>query len=256
MVKPRISDELKLMRKSGKITASVLKKVLDNIKIGISGLELNEIAEGEIKHLGGEASFKTVKGYKWAICISINEQVVHGIPTQLKVKEGDIVSIDLGVIYKSWHTDAAWTVLVNQKPSIKGHEDKEQFLEVGKQALWEGVDQAVDGKRIGDISEAIQKRVEGSGYSVVRSLVGHGIGKNLHEEPEIPGYGQANTGLVLKMGMSLAIEVIFTMGKPEVVLEHDGWTIKSADGSLAGLFEMTVVVGATRPEVLTYWKGI
>lgn len=244
MIKPRNKNELKLMRKSGHITGLALKKVLKNIKAGVSGLELDRIAEQEIKRLGGDSSFKSVKGYKWTICITINEQVVHGIPTDRVLEKGDLVSIDLGAVYKGWHTDAAWSVFVGEKAT--------RFLLVGEQALWLGIEQAVDGQRIGDIGEAIQTKVEGAGYSVVRSLVGHGVGKSLHEDPYIPGYGKAGTGLILKSGQTLAIEVIYNMGKYPVVLGNDGWTIISADGSLAGLFEMSVIVGPKKAELLTY----
>lgn len=236
------------MRQSGKITAAALKKVLDNIKVGVSALDLDKLAEKEIKKLGGKLSFTTVTGYRWASCITFNEQVVHGIPTDRKLKLGDVVSIDLGVVYKGWHTDAAWSVLVGGK--------REKFLEVGEEALWEGISQAIDGNTVGDISSAIQQKVEGEGYSMVRSLVGHGVGRSLHEEPEIPGYGIKGTGMLLKKGMTLAIEVIYTQGKADVLLESDGWTISSSDGSLAGLFEMSVAVGKEKAEVLTAWPNL
>ena len=246
MVKPRTERDLKLMRESGKITGRALKKVLENVKVDITGLQLNKIVEREIKRLGGDLSFTTVKGYKWGSCITINEQVVHGIPTGRNLKEGDLISIDLGAIYKGWHTDAAWSVLVGS------WKKQEKFLKVGEEALWLGIKQAVAGNTIGDISEAIQTKVESNGYSVVRALVGHGVGRNLHEEPEVPGYGKKGTGLILQTGMTLAIEVIYTMGNYEVILEDDGWTISSADKSLAGLFEMTLAVGEKKAEVLTY----
>lgn len=244
MVKPRNKFELELMRESGKITATALKKVLENIRVGMSGIELNKIAEDKIKKLGGQLSFKTVTGYKWGSCITINDAVVHGIPTERKLQIGDIVSIDLGTVFKGWHSDAAWTIEVKSA-------DNEEFLKTGEQALWLGIAQAVDGNRIGDISEAIQGSVERKGYSIVRSLVGHGVGKSLHEEPAVPGYGKAGSGMILKKGMTLAIEVIYTKGAPEVILEKDDWTVSTADGSLAGLFEMTVVIGKEKAEVLT-----
>ncbi len=234
------------MRKSGEITAKALRKVLQNIKVGISGLELDQIAEREIRKCGGELSFKSVKGYNFASCITINDEVVHGIPTDKKIQESDVVSIDLGTIFKGWHTDAAWTIEVNNK--------KNKFLRIGEEALWQGIDKAVEGGRIGDISSAIQQKIEGAGYSVVRSLVGHGVGRALHEEPEVPGFGKAGVGLLLKSGMTLAIEVIYIMGQKDVILDNDGWTVKSADGSLSGLFEMTVVVGKGQAEVLTNIK--
>lgn len=254
MVRPRSDKELSLMRRSGQITAAALKKVLENIKVGVTGLELEKIAEGEIKRLGGEPSFKTVRGYRWTICITFNEQVVHGIPTERKVQEGDLISIDLGAVYKGWHTDCAWSVMVGNGKLEVGSKEK-RFLKTGEEALWRGIKQAVEGNRIGDISEAIQKKVEGAGYSVVRSLVGHGVGRSLHEDPEIPGFGKAGTGMELKKGLTLAIEVIYNMGGNEVVLENDNWTVSSADRSLTSLFEMTVVVGQIKAEVLTNWRN-
>lgn len=245
--------ELSLMRESGRISAQALKKVLENIRVGIRGLELNEIAEKNINSLGGRPSFKTVPGYKWASCITINEQVVHGIPTERLVEEGDLVSVDLGTVYKGWHTDCAWSVLVGGSEKQK---ENEKFLEMGEQAMWDGIDQAVEGNRIGDISHAIQSKVEGSGYHVVRALVGHGVGRSLHEEPEVPGYGKKGTGLLLKAGMTLAIEAIYARGTSEVVLGSDGWTFKAADGSWAGLFEMTVIVGKEKTEILTDWRNL
>lgn len=242
----RNSYELKLMRMSGAIASTVLRKVLLSIKVGVTELEVDSIAEEEIYKLGGELSYKSVAGYKFATCITVNDQVVHGIPTDRKFVSGDIVSVDLAASYKGWHTDCAWSVLLGKDP------DKENFLKVGKQALWDGIAQAIDGNRVGDISAAIQARVEGANYSVVRSLVGHGIGKRLHEEPEIPGFGEKGTGIVLKSGMTLAIEVIYAKGRHDVVLEKDGWTFSTADKSWGGLFEMTVIIGKGKAEVLTY----
>ncbi|TSC66755.1 MAG: Methionine aminopeptidase [Microgenomates group bacterium Gr01-1014_80] len=252
MVKVRSEKGLGLMRESGRITALALRKVLQNIRAGVSGLELDKIAEEEIKKLGGEPSFKTVDGYRWTICITINEEVVHGIPTERKLKDGDLVSIDLGTLYKGWHTDAAWSVLVGGEQN----EEKKRFLEAGEEAMWAGVKKAVNGKRIGDISAAIQGKVEDSGYSVVRSLIGHGVGRELHEEPEVPGFGTAHRGMELKAGMTLAIEAIYNMGSFEVELAKDGWTYLSADRSLAGLFEMSVIVGRKEAKVLTDWRKV
>lgn len=250
MVKARSVKELELLRGSGEITSIALKKVLANIKVGITGLELERIAADEIKKLGGDLAFPTVQGYKWASCITVNEEIVHGIPDNVQIKYGDVVSVDLGAVFKGWFTDAAWSVLVGED------NEKKRFLKVGEEALWKGIDQAIVGNRVGDISAVIQQVVEGAGFSVVRSLVGHGVGRALHEEPEVPGFGAAGQGLKLEAGMSLAIEVIYTQGLPEVILDRDGWTIISADGSLGGLYEMTVVVGKSKPEILTDWRSI
>jgi len=253
----RNNYELKLMRESGRIAASALKKALAQVKVGVSELEVNKIAEEEIYRSGGDLSYKSIPGYQFATCITVNEQVVHGIPTGRKIEAGDLVSLDLAVEYKGWHTDCAWTVLVEDgKLKIEDRKEKEKFLQVGEQALWDGIAQAVLGNRIGDISHAIQSRIEGWGYHVVRSLVGHGIGRNLHEEPEVPGYGKKGTGVALNEGMTLAIEAIYARGTSEVILEKDGWTFSSADRSLAGLFEMTVIVRKEQPEVLTDWRRV
>lgn len=244
-MKARNSYELSLMRKSGIIAAKALKVSLEAVKIGATGLEVDKAAEKEIYAQGGDLSYKTVPGYKFATCITVNEGVVHGIPTDRKFVDGDLVSIDLAVMYKGWHTDCAWSILVGKDP------EKEKFLQAGEQALRAGISQATAGNRVGDISSAIQETVEGAGYNVVRSLVGHGVGRSLHEDPEIPGFGKKGTGAVLKSGMTLAIEVIFTAGLPEVVLGSDGWTYETADKSWGGLFEMTVIVGKEKAEGLT-----
>jgi len=250
MVNIRNNQELDSMRESGRITACALKRVLENIKIGITALELDKIAEEEIQSRGGGASFKTVEGYPYTTCVTFNNQVVHGLPTSRKIMEGDIVSVDLGTVFKGWHTDSAWSLVVGKANNQAG-----KFLSAGEEALWLGIKQAKEGSRIGDIASAIQQKVEGSGYSVVRSLVGHGVGQELHEDPEVPGYGKAGIGLELKSGMTLAIEVIYALSKPEVFLEDDGWTVSTLDGSLSGLFEMTVIVGKERSEVITNWRG-
>lgn len=247
----RNTYELKLIRESGRIAGGALKKALQKVKPGVTELEIDKIAEKEIYKLGGDLSYKTVPGYQFATCITVNDQVVHGIPTERKFQEGDLVSVDLAVEYRGWHTDCAWSVVVGDPSASSSQDDKKRFLSVGQEALWDGISQAVEGNRVGDISQAIQTRVEDAGYSMVRALVGHGVGKSLHEKPEIPGYGRAGTGAYLKKGMSLAIEVIYAMGKFEVVLQEDGWTYCTADKSLAGLFEMTVIVGKKKAEVLT-----
>lgn len=249
---PRTPSQIDLMRKSGAITAAALKAVLKAVKPGVTLIELDKIADSEIVRLGGAPGFKTVPGYSWATCLTLNNEVVHGIPRPIALKQGDLFSIDVGAVLNGWHTDAAWSVIVdNAKDS-----EKEKFLKAGEEAMWQGISQARGGNRIGDIGAIMQRVVEGAGYSVVRSLVGHGIGKKLHEDPEIPGFGKPGKGLPLKKNMTIAIEAIYNRGSHEVVLEKDGWTISSKDGSWGGLFEMTVVVGGEEAEVLTDWRKV
>jgi methionyl aminopeptidase len=255
---PVNKDQLELMRKSGVISAKALKKALETAQVGVSELELDKAAGDEIYKRGGDWSYKTVPDYHWATCVTVNQEVVHGIPKERKIQNGDLVSVDLAAMYKGWHTDNAWTILVGQETSDKSQEweEKKRFLQVGEEALFLGIKQAVAGKRVGDISAAIQKKVEGAGYHVVRALVGHGVGREMHEEPEVPGYGRPGTGPVLKEGMTLAIEVIYAAGTSEVVIADDNWTYESEDGSMSGLFEMSIVVGKKKAEILTDWRNV
>jgi len=262
MIDVKTKEEIKIMAEGGKILADVLCEVLKFAQAGISGLELDRMAEKLILKKGGEPGFKKVRGYNYTICISTNDTVVHGIPTKYKLKEGDVVGIDCGVYYKGFHTDMAQTIKVKSPASqrgeknskIKNSKEIDKFLQTGERAMWEGIRAVREGNRVGDISRAIQGIVEGQGYSVVRSLVGHGVGKQLHEYPEIPGFLDRpvlKTPL-LKEGMTIAIETIYNMGKSDVVyLGNDGWTIKSKDGSLSGLFERTVVVTKEGAAILT-----
>lgn len=252
----RSKDELDLMRKSGLISAKALKKTLTEAKPGISLAELDKIAEDTILRLGGKPSFKTVPGYFWTTCLTVNDEVVHGIPRDIKLKEGDILGVDLGAIYQGWHSDTAWSIIVGKLVDRQISESVNKFLEVGEKTLWEAISQAREGNRIGDISSAIQKGVEEAGYSVVKSLAGHGVGRQPHEEPEIPEFGKAGTGLKLKSGMTLAIEVIYAQGRGAVYEKDDGWTIATSDGSLGGLFEMSAIVGEKKGEILTDWRAV
>lgn len=255
MTRPRSEEELALMRKSGKISAKALKKVIEVAKPGVTLLEIEKVAALEIRRSGGELSFATVPGYKWATCLTVNEELVHGIPRDIVLKEGDILGIDVGAVYKGWHTDCAWSVIVGLDPSASPQDDKSRFLAVGEEALWKGISQAIDGKAIGDISNAIQTVIEDAGFDVSKTLIGHGVGRKLHEEPEVPGYGQKGVGLILQSGMTLAIEVIYAKGKAEAVLAEDGWTYVNKDGSWGGLFEMSVIVGKDKAEVITDWRN-
>lgn len=246
MAQVKTKEEIELMKISGNIAAVALKKVLDNVRPGVKTIDLDNIAYQEVKRLGGQPSFTTVADYKWTTCITINNEVVHGIPSQREIKEGDIVSIDTGAIYAGFHSDMAFSI-----PVGKVDQKIVKFLEVGKNALSQAISQAKIANRIGDISETIQKIIESAGYSIVKSLTGHGIGRNLHEKPLIPGFGKIGTGPQIKEGMTLAIEAIYAQKSGEVFLQKDGWTISTKDGSLGGLFEQTIVITKNGPIVLT-----
>ncbi|MEK7580711.1 MAG: type I methionyl aminopeptidase [Patescibacteria group bacterium] len=242
----KTKKELELMKVSGKICAQALKKVLENVKPGVTCRQLDIIARQEIEKKGASPSFMTVDGYQHTICTTINEQVVHGIPTGRKLEDGDILGIDIGALYNGYHSDLAISVPVGNVSK-----DKQEFLEAGKNTLKAALLAAKPGNHIGDISSVIQKGIEGAGYSIVKNLTGHGVGRQLHEEPMIPGFGKNGTGPKIQENMTLAIEVIYTQGSGEVGVEKDSWTISSTDGSLGGLFEQTVAIQKSGPIVLT-----
>lgn len=237
------------MAESGKILAEVMKKVLAKAAVGITTLELDKYAEELILAAGGKPSFKMEKGYYFTTCMCVNDIVVHGIPSDYKLQDGDIVGVDAGVVYKGWHSDASWTIQVETQ-------DKEiqKFLETGRSALNKAIRECRPGKHIGDISKAIEDTVRGSGYSPVKQLVGHGIGRALHEDPEVPCYlrGRIENTPEIKTGMVLAVEVIYNRGESPVVYGgDDGWTIVTRDNSPSGLFEHTVAITEKGPKVLT-----
>lgn len=251
MINIKTEKEIEIMRTGGKILSDVMWELVKNVKVGVSELELDQLAEKLIRQKGGEPGFKRVDGYKYSICMSTNDVVVHGIPTDYKFKEGDIVGIDCGVYYQGFHTDMSETGRVSKE--LK-NDSIDEFLFTGREALKKGIEEAVIGNNIGHISKAIQGIVESKGYSVVRSLVGHGVGHELHEEPEVPGYlaDPIEETPTLTEGMVIAIEVIYNMGDSELVYANkDGWTLKTKDGSLSGLFERTVAITKQGPLVLT-----
>lgn len=253
MIPIKKPNEIAIMEKAGKMLAEVLEEVLSRVKPGVSELELDSLAEELIRKKGGEPGFKKVPGYHHTICVATNDVVVHGIPTERKLVAGDIIGIDCGVFLEGFHTDMAETVYVGPKESEP--EEIRRFLALGKQAMLDGIAHVAPFKRIGGISKAIQDRIEGEGgYSVTRSLIGHGVGRELHEEPEVPGYIEESieSTPLLAPGMTIAVEVIYTMGGPEVVYSgEDDWTIRTADGSLGGLFERTVLVTENGHRVIT-----
>lgn len=254
MINIKTAEEIEKMKVGGRILSEVLSQVINSIEPGVSEKELDDLAEKLIIQKGAEPGFKKVQKYKNTICASTNNVVVHGIPTDYKFKEGDIVGVDCGVYYKGLNTDMSETVRVQGSKSKVQSDEVDRFLGVGKRALSEAIKMAKAGNRVGHISKTIQDIVEKeNGYSVVRTLVGHGVGRNLHEEPEVPGFllGNINNTPLLKSGMTIAIEVIYNMGKHEVVLSKDGWTIKTKDNSISGVFEKTIVVTAGLPLILT-----
>lgn len=242
----KTKEEIEIMKIAGQICAQSLKKVLANVNVGITCSYLDKIAAIELTRKDATPSFKTVDDYRWTICTTINDQVVHGIPTERVLKIGDILGVDIGACYQGYHSDMAITLGVGTIA-----EDAQRFLEIGKQTLKKAISVAKVGNRIGDISHVIQENIENAGYSIVKSLTGHGVGRQLHEDPLIPGFGESGTGAKILENMVLAIEVIYAQGSGEVQLEADNWTIVTQDGSLAGLFEQTVLVSSEGPIVLT-----
>lgn len=239
--------EIEIMAGGGRRLARIRDEVAGAVKAGVTTEELDRLVNKLIKEAGGEASFKMVRGYHHATCMNVNDVVVHGVPGSYKIKNGDKVGIDLGLYYKGYHTDTSVTVTVNSNRYDK-------FMRVGRDALQLAIAQAKPGKRIADISRAMQQTVEAAGYSAVRALTGHGIGKKLHEEPAIPCFvvGKYEHSPKIGPGMVLAIEVMYNEGEFEVAYKNDdGWTIVTADGKMSGLFEETVAVTKSGPQVLT-----
>lgn len=240
-------EEIALIFKGGQKLKKVLDKALNLVSPGVKLNEIEAFVWKEIEKEGGEPAFAKVPGYKWATCININDGIVHGIPGDYEVKDGDIVSVDVGILYKGWNTDMCRTLCVRTQTSkrkTQSYESKERFLKTGERALQEAINQVKPGNRIGHISQTIQKAVENAGYNCLQTLTGHGVGKELHEPPQIPCFLDKDISLtpMIKMGMVLAIEVIYTMGSPEKITDNDGWTIRMKDGKISAVFEKTIAV--------------
>jgi len=244
------SWEIDLIRKSGRIVAEALARLTKLVEPGITTLDLDRLAEEYILKRGAKPAFKGYRGYPYSLCASVNEQVVHALPSERTLKEGDIISLDLGSIVDGYYGDAAVTVPVGQVS-----DEANRLIDVTQESLRRAIDAVHPGGRLSDISHAVQAAVEAEGFSVVRLFVGHGIGRSLHEEPQIPNFGPPGHGPVLKTGMVLAIEPMVNAGSPDVMILEDRWTAVTCDGSLSAHFEHTVALTENGTEVLTSLDG-
>jgi len=246
MVILKLPDEIEKARASNRIVAEVLSRLREKVKPGVKTKDLDKLAEEITQKRGAKPAFKGYRGYMYSLCISVNEVVVHGMPSERILEEGDIVGLDYGVLYQGFFGDAAITL-----PLGKVTEKASRLMQVTEQSLYAGIAQAMSGNRLGDISAAVQSMVEDAGYSVVRDFVGHGIGRDLHEEPQIPNFGQKGRGIELKSGMILAIEPMVNEGRYKVRVLPDGWTVVTQDGSLSAHFEHSVAITDNGPEILS-----
>ena len=250
MIALKSTREIEIMRRANVIVAEVLQELRQRLKPGVTTLDLDAVAEAETLKRKAVPAFKgyTVAGrvYRHSLCASINEEIVHGIPSSRALREGDIIGLDYGVIYEGFYGDSAVTIGVG-----KVSEEAQRLMDVTELSLYKGIEQLREGKRLGDLGSAVQKIAEGAGYSVVRAFVGHGIGKKLHEEPPVPNYGEPDRGLRLKEGMVLAIEPMVNIGGYEVEIKEDGWTAVTKDGSLAAHFEHSVAITKNGPYILS-----
>ncbi len=250
MIHLKTEEEIAIMKEGGKRLSQVMRELMPQIKPGIKTEAIDKEAERLIRRQGGEPSFKKVKGYFWTTCLPVNEQVVHTPPSARILKQGDVLTVDIGMYYRGFHTDYADTIIVGNKTDDK----KNRFLQAGKEALYKSIEQAKVGNRIGDISAAIEKEIYGHGYFILKELTGHGIGRELHEDPYIFGYRARpkEKTAVIRPGLVIAVEVIYSMGTEEITYEKgDDWSIVTADGSLAACFEHTIAVTDDKTAILT-----
>jgi len=251
MIYYKSEEEIELIRESSLLVGKTHAAIAGLIKPGVTTLELDKIAEEFIRDNGAVPAFKGYGGFPNTLCMSPNEQVVHGIPKDNPLNDGDILSVDCGVLMNDFYGDSAFTYEVgNVKEEVK------KLLQVTKESLYKGIEQAVCGKRLGDIGDEIQDYTESFGYGVVREMVGHGVGRNLHEKPEVPNYGKKEKGIKLKDGLVIAIEPMINMGTKSIHQHADGWTITTADGNFSAHFEHTIVVRKNAAEILSSFKEI
>jgi methionyl aminopeptidase len=251
MIFIKTDEELEYLKESNMLVSRTLAEVARYIRPGVTTLKLDRIAEEYIRDHRGVPAFLGYKGFPNTLCTSVNSEVVHGIPSSLTLREGDIISVDCGARLNGYYGDSAYTFEVGQvKDNIR------LLLQTTREALYKGIEKAVEGRRIGDIGYAIQHHAEAAGYSVVREMVGHGLGKHLHEEPEVPNYGKKGTGIRLKSGMVFCLEPMINMGTKHIYQENDGWTIRTRDNLPSAHFELAVAVGKKEPLILSTYKFI
>ncbi len=248
LTKPKTDQEIDAMRESGRMLALVLQLLRKEISAGMSTKDLANLATAELKRLGGSPAFLGYQGFPDVLCVSVNDEVVHGIPRQeRKLAAGDIVGLDFGVVYKGMITDAAISVIVGEPRSAR----ETELIKVTEQAMYAGIDEVKNGVHVGDIGAAVQAVLDKHRFGIVRDLVGHGVGHEVHEEPNIPNYGIRGKGMILTTGMTIAIEPMSTLGGDDVYMGRDDWTILTRDGSRSAHFEHTILVTPTGPEILT-----
>ena len=246
MIELKTPQEIALMRRAGHVVAGLLAHLSQQVRVGMTTKALDDAARYYLKDAKAQPAFLGYRGFPATICVSVNDEVVHGIPGDRRLEEGDVVSVDAGAVVEGWFADAATTVLIGKSSALS-----KRLTETTRQALEAGIAQAVAGRRVSDISNAVQQVIERDGFGIVREFVGHGIGRALHEEPPVPNFGPPHMGPRLQAGMVLAIEPMVTVGRPEVRVLSDGWTAVTADRSLAAHFEHTVAVTERGPDILT-----
>jgi methionyl aminopeptidase len=251
MILIKTEEEIELLRKSNELVSKTLAEVAKIIRPGITTQQLDRLAEEYILDNGGKPGFKGYNEYPKTLCTSVNSEVVHGIPSSYEIQDGDIVSIDCGVILNGYYGDSAYTFSIGEVD-----ESIIKLMKVTKESLFKGIEFAVEGRRLGDIGYAIQNHCENAGFSVVREMVGHGLGKNLHEPPEVPNYGRRGKGTMLRKGMVICIEPMINIGKKEIMQEKDGWTIKTADNKPSAHYELAVAVNKDKADILSTFKYI
>ena len=246
MIFYKTEEEIELLKLSNRLVSAAEAELVSMILPGAKTIDLDKRAEEFIRDNGGVPGFLNYQGFPNTLCISVNDAVVHGIPNNYELQEGDIISVDCGVYMNGFHGDSAYTFAVGEISK-----EKQELLKITKEALYKGIEIAVSGNRIGDIGYAVQKHAENAGFSVVRELVGHGVGKNLHEKPEVPNYGRKGRGVKLQEGMCIAIEPMINAGAKEIVQETDGWTIKTKDGMPSAHFEHSIAIRKGKAELLS-----